>query len=706
LFAVDGPTGEGRLHTTGGHKESSVMSRNKAKTFAGLMKLITGTLTETTDYKTVYDDMDDKSGNDGSTSSTTSQLYSSPSLVDVARRVAKADGTKMDEKQYITYEVVCCSFLLGIVNEGHDKDSKLWSLLGRTFAEQRDELDMDRLIEQLKVHGAQEQLLMFLTGPAGAGKSTAMKVARRFCFEFCFSLGVIWSEWTIFFTAYTGSAAMAIGGYTICKSAFIFTKRALTEEDMRLWRDVRILVIDEISFMNDDEFHSLDRRLKQMRDRNKPFGGFSIVFAGDFRQLEPSGISENKLLFSRMSSQYWSNSINVVIILDNEHRFKSDPPFGKMMKDMWKNDLSAKDRRRLNTRVVGKNNLTLPSTFEGDAAYACPTNKERNAISAANFRRHVLDTHPNFDGPHSEQPPEHTIVIEADIRSKKTKMRHKKIDSVLRHRIITTCGDSSVKCGTKGIDPALCLYKGAYLICIVTNDHPRDKVPRGNGTLCRVVSMKLKDEATSRKCKNYYGKKVWTVCATDVEWIECEHVVKTEPMVQLEKEIEDLEKKIQTASDTIKTTIANQVKDIRIRLMGMCKTRRFKLTPQKYSVVVTMSPHNISTTKIKFGFSMTQFPINLNDGTTGHKLQGMSKDYLIITSWPSGGLFRNWEYTVLSRVRTLDGLFLFRPIDMDKSFAPSEELKAYIKHAKKQEKIFLNKRKKNMTAFYKKIKKQ
>ena len=129
------------------------MSRNKAKTFAGLMKLITGTLTETTDYKTVYDDMDDKSGNDGSTSSTTSQLYSSPSLVDVARRVAKADGTKMDEKQYITYEVVCCSFLLGIVNEGHDKDSKLWSLLGRTFAEQRDELDMDRLIEQLKVHG-------------------------------------------------------------------------------------------------------------------------------------------------------------------------------------------------------------------------------------------------------------------------------------------------------------------------------------------------------------------------------------------------------------------------------------------------------------------------------------------------------------------------------------------------------------------------
>ena len=59
---------------------------------------------------------------------------------------------------------------------------------------------------------------------------------------------------------------------------------------------------------------------------------------------------------------------------------------------------------------------------------------------------------------------------------------------------------------------------------------------------------------------------------------------------------------------------------------------------------------------------MLQIPINMNDATIGHKLQGMSKDAVIITSWPSGGLFKNWEYVVLSRVRTHDGLYLFRPI--------------------------------------------
>jgi hypothetical protein len=49
--------------------------------------------------------------------------------------------------------------------------------------------------------------------------------------------------------------------------------------------------------------------------------------------------------------------------------------------------------------------------------------------------------------------------------------------------------------------------------------------------------------------------------------------------------------------------------------------------------------------------------------------QGMSKDVIVVSSWPTGGLatmFKNWEYVVLSHVRTLSGLYLVEPIDMDK----------------------------------------
>ena len=90
----------------------------------------------------------------------------------------------------------------------------------------------------------------------------------------------------------------------------------------------------------------------------------------------------------------------------------------------------------------------------------------------------------------------------------------------------------------------------------------------------------------------------------------------------------------------------------------------------------------MATTQLKFRCQMHQLPINLNNATTGHKLQGVSKDIVKITSWPSGGLFRNLEYTVLSRVRTFKGLYLFKDISLDRSFAPSEELSAYFKREK------------------------
>jgi hypothetical protein len=82
---------------------------------------------------------------------------------------------------------------------------------------------------------------------------------------------------------------------------------------------------------------------------------------------------------------------------------------------------------------------------------------------------------------------------------------------------------------------------------------------------------------------------------------------------------------------------------------------------------------------------MKQIPANTNDATTGYKIQGMSKDVIIVASWPTASMFRNWEYVVLSRVQTLSGRYLFKPIDIDESSKPSDELKKYINHAKEKE---------------------
>jgi hypothetical protein len=94
---------------------------------------------------------------------------------------------------------------------------------------------------------------------------------------------------------------------------------------------------------------------------------------------------------------------------------------------------------------------------------------------------------------------------------------------------------------------------------------------------------------------------------------------------------------------------------------------------------------------------MKQIPANTNNGTTGLKVQCMSKNVIIVASWPTASMFRNWEYVVLSRVQTLSGLYLVQPIDIDKSFEPSDELKKYIKHAKEKETNLLTTRKHAMS---------
>jgi hypothetical protein len=70
-------------------------------------------------------------------------------------------------------------------------------------------------------------------------------------------------------------------------------------------------------------------------------------------------------------------------------------------------------------------------------------------------------------------PPEHTLIIESNITSLVTASSNHKINSYVKHRIITSCGDADVMVGTKCINPALCIYIGAHLICI-DNKHLKD----------------------------------------------------------------------------------------------------------------------------------------------------------------------------------------------------------------------------------------
>jgi len=63
--------------------------------------------------------------------------------------------------------------------------------------------------------------------------------------------------------------------------------------------------------------------------------------------------------------------------------------------------------------------------------------------------------------------------------------------------------------------------------------------------------MKLKANPASHRFRKYYGRKVWTVNSKDVEWIELKHVIKTDSMIEIEKEIGRLSKQLTTTTSEV-----------------------------------------------------------------------------------------------------------------------------------------------------------
>ena len=154
-----------------------------------------------------------------------------------------------------------------------------------------------------------------------------------------------------------------------------------------------------------------------------------------------------------------------------------------------------------------------------------------------------------------------------------------------------------------------------------TNDYLAEKKV-GNGSQCKCKQVKLKPGAR-RVWKNWDRHKVYTVSIQDVEYVDFCHYPSTP----------------KGASRTF-----------RLKPEKVGGTIDFPLSSQKQGI------------RIKLGkLKVTQLPVNCNIATTGHKLQGMSKDALIVNSWGYG--FENWVYVVLSRVRTRSGLFLNKKLD-------------------------------------------
>lgn len=129
---------------------------------------------------------------------------------------------------------------------------------------------------------------IFLTGAPGSGKTYTLNRYLAYLKDYGIEAAV---------TAPTGIAASHIGGVTIQSFFGTGIKDNLSPWDIEnltekkyLWermKDLKVLVIDEVSMPSPELFESIDRLLKTFKFSNESFGGIQVILVGDFFQLPP-----------------------------------------------------------------------------------------------------------------------------------------------------------------------------------------------------------------------------------------------------------------------------------------------------------------------------------------------------------------------------------------------------------------------------------
>ena len=133
---------------------------------------------------------------------------------------------------------------------------------------------------------------------------------------------------TIVVTAMTGVTATLICGETMHGALFLNQKHEIEPEQIELWADTHLLIIDEISFVSKSDFHMMHKQFGKLKQEiNKKFGGVKIIFLGDFWQLELVG--RGKFPIYKDDCLYFIDWVNCYIELNGMHRFKKDVSWGK-----------------------------------------------------------------------------------------------------------------------------------------------------------------------------------------------------------------------------------------------------------------------------------------------------------------------------------------------------------------------------------------
>jgi ATP-dependent DNA helicase PIF1 len=201
-------------------------------------------------------------------------------------------------------------------------------------------------------HEFQKGASMFITGPGGCGKSYLVEQIKS---------SVQRQGKTIYTTALTGTAACLIGGQTLHGWAGIGLAADPTDVLVsnirkkptfaKRWKEVDVLIIDEISMMSAELFNKLNHIAQALRKNTNFYGGIQVVFCGDFAQLEPvmPGAEKVKFCFETVE---WKKYLTARTYALTTVVRQSDPVFQKILHEIRMGIVTVSTRTILNQRLI------------------------------------------------------------------------------------------------------------------------------------------------------------------------------------------------------------------------------------------------------------------------------------------------------------------------------------------------------------------
>jgi ATP-dependent DNA helicase PIF1 len=233
--------------------------------------------------------------------------------------------------------------------------------------------------QQLALNDVLNGHSIFITGGAGVGKSYLVnKIVQATSHK---NVGVC---------AMTGCAALLINGSTIHsylaiglarESAKDLAKRvrSFTAVFQRLLK-LNILLIDEVSMLNDELFEKISEFLQVLRRNTEPFGGVQMIFVGDPFQLAPV---DGDYFFT---SKLWTKNIKVHALSANMRQKGDDAFKGLLDRVRW----GVCDERDLETLQKCRDTV-FPSGIVPTRLYAKNINVD--SINKREFDKLETDTY-------------------------------------------------------------------------------------------------------------------------------------------------------------------------------------------------------------------------------------------------------------------------------------------------------------------------